>query len=351
MSTVAKKKKFVKKASRRRAKKPAVNQKEFDFASADRLLEAAKEVQKKYRGVTLSTQNLPKTRVCGKDIQEKVKADLGAKDRSIVVGKTLIDERQEETVRDINAIFAEVNRVYTDPRFTLPYPTDGCRLILEDKILEFEERMNDLRAALARAAHRMATAFEGIKARQLERLGDAYNDSDYDFDPTRRVNFSWSYPSLEVSEYLQKLSPAIYHREVEHMRLQFEEACRMKEQEMAEDTVKALDNLVERLTASQSGDKPKTFRDNTVAKIFDLLDESEKQLSENQIGGSLRQYFQQVKKVIGDRDNNLPNTLRRNEALQRTVRTGLSAVADAIFEQALDAPRRKVVRKSRVKED
>jgi hypothetical protein len=127
---------------------------------------------------------------------------------------------------------------------------------------------------------------------------------------------------------------------------QFEQACRMKEQEMAEALFLALDSLIERLSGTRGNGKAKIFRDETATKLLGFMGEAEEQLQENGIGkGALQNAFAKLKKTIsGETEDTLAGNLRDNDTFRDLVKTGMEAVAESVLSNAVTKPKRRILR-------
>lgn len=249
--------------------------------------------------------------------------------------KKLIDT-SHPAFKAVNAIKSQVVSYWRG--MSLPYPTDGVRLIKHDDIAVFEARMQEFRDRLTEAVATLQTEYEGLKARAREHLGSLYNSADY--PPTLEGMFSiaWEYPSVEPPRYLRTFNPELYEQEQQRIHQRFEQAIEMAETAFSDRLQELINHLVERLTDAPDG-QPKTFQRSTVDNFREFYQEFRRL---NVRGNTeLEALITRANDLVSGVD---AQDLRKSQNLRENIRDQMSELQTALDTHLQNAPRRRLQR-------
>lgn len=351
---------------KKKKKKRKLSPEEARALRARHLADAAKAVQEKYRGLRLTISQMPYSRTFTEDQKRTALKDFsGASTDCVCMSKKLFDA-DEPAVKRVRKVVSEIINAYKDRRYTFPHPERGIRLIKEgiydESDPEVEQgikkagdpgkyldrlvtKFEKLRDDLHQAAVALEAEMPAIRERERERQKDLYDPSNYQFNASEAYKVHWSFVETGVPNYLLRLDPKLVEEATRQVQAQHMEACRMKEQEMAEMLFLALDHLIEKLSGKDNRGKDKIFKDKTAIKLLGFIDEADEQLKENGIGrGPLSRAFQRLKEIVGGEDETtLPNRLRTSPAFRDLVREGMQTVAESVLQHAVVRPKRRLL--------
>lgn len=249
--------------------------------------------------------------------------------------KKLIDTTHP-AFKAVNAIKSQVVSYWRG--MSLPYPTEGVRLIKHDDIASFEARMNEFRERLVEAVAILQNEYEALKTRAREHLGSLYNPADYPPTLEGMFSISWEYPSVEPPRYLRTFNPELYEQEQQRIHQRFEQAIEMAETAFSDRLQELISHLVERLTDTADG-QPKTFQRSTVDNFREFYQEFRRL---NVRGNT------ELEALIG-RANELVSgvdaqDLRKSQNLRENLRDQMSELQTALDTHLQAAPRRRLQR-------
>ena len=222
--------------------------------------------------------------------------------------------------------------------YQLPYPENAVRLIRQDRVSDFNLRMEQLRDELAEAAVHLNDRYDELIRVARDRLGTLFNPTDYPSSLLGEFQMGWDYPSVEVPDYLRRLNPELYREQSERVRNRFDEAVQLAEEAFISELSKLVTRLADRLGGTEDG-RPKVFRDTAVTNLTQFFH----QFRELNIHSSeeLDRLVDQASDLIqGVR----PQQLRDNEFLREHVNSELSTVQASLDRMMLDRPRRSILR-------
>jgi hypothetical protein len=221
---------------------------------------------------------------------------------------------------------------------TLPYPTEGVRLLRHDDLAAFEDRMQGFRDRLTEAVASLQLEYETLKTKARENLGTLYNSADYPASLDGMFSIGWEYPSIEPPRYLMNFNPELYAQEQQRIQQRFETAVEMAEQAFGEKLNDLVSHLIERLTDSPDG-TPKTFQRSTVENFREFYDEF-KRLN---IRGNteLDALVGRANELISGVD---AQALRNNQNLRQSLSQQMGDVQEALDGLLQSGPRRRVMR-------
>lgn len=351
-----------KKVKKRRVRTPEEKQ----ARRASQLAAAATSIRERYRGVRLTIRQMPYSRTFTTEQKRTALKDFGANTDAVCMSKKLFDS-EEPAVKRVREVVSEINLAYTCREYTLPHPERGVRLIKQGKYSEtdhevqagdrkaddpgkYMERLAKKLQGLSESLQRAAVALEAempvIRERERKRQGALYDVQNYKFSAVNAYQVEWQFTEVDVPHYLLQLDPSLVAAAEQRVQAQFEQACQMKEQEMAEELFLALDSLIERLSGTRTDGKVKIFRNDTAGKLVGFIQESEQQLQESGIGkGPLQRAFAKLKNTIQATDgDSLASRLRDSDTFRDVVRDGMEQVANSVLSNAVVKPKRRILR-------
>ena len=141
---------------------------------------------------------------------------FGAEGEFLSAGKKLLDTR--------HPAFKLVTGVKTRAvsywkGVSLPYPEAGIRLIRQDEIDQFDQKMGGLKAELEEAVWRLDEHFAELKDAARQRLGSLYNSADYPASLQGLFGIEHDFPAIEPPDYLRQLNPELYEQECQRVRI------------------------------------------------------------------------------------------------------------------------------------
>ena len=227
---------------------------------------------------------------------------------------------------------------------SLPYPEPGVRLIRQDYVEPFNERMTHLRDLLHEEVEKLDRQLPYLRQAAEERLGSLYDPADYPPSLVGLFALDWDFPSVEPPDYLLQLNPSLYEQERRRMMSRFEEAITMAEQAFVEELGKLVGHLVERLDGA-SDDKPKVFRDSAVSNLQEFFQQF--RMLNVRSNAELDRLVGMAERMV---HGITPQNLRDSQSLRQQVVSELSVVQKSLDGLLVDRPRRRILRAVRSEE-
>jgi hypothetical protein len=269
--------------------------------------------------------------------KEQAAESFGAEGQFLSAAKKLLDTRHPayKTVTSVR------NRAISYWRgVTLPYPEAGLRLIRQDRVASFDSHMSQFRDELDEAVEQLDGDYPELKAQARERLGRLYDPVDYPPQLRGLFELEWSFPSVEPPSYLMQLKPELYEQERARVAARFEEAVQLAEQAFADELLKLVAHLGERLSGGTGKGKPKVFRDSAVTNLREFFTRF-RELSVRS-SPELDELVERAGKLIGDVD---PDDLRDSAPLRQRITSQLVGVQSSLDSLLVDRPRRRILRR------
>ena len=261
---------------------------------------------------------------------------FGAEGTFLSAGKKLIDT-SHPAFKATTAVRGRIINLWK--AVSLPYPEPGVRLIKQDRIEEFNGKMQELREELDEAVWRLDEHFAELKSAARQRLGRLFNAADYPESLRGLFGVEWDFPSVEPPAYLQTLNPELYEQECQRVQSRFDEAVKLAEEAFIAELAKLVSHLTERLSGSDDG-RPRIFRDTAVENLTDFFQRfRELNVRSNE---QLDQLVGQAQRVIRGIE---PQALRDNAGLRQHVATEMSRVQSVLDGMLVDRPRRNILRR------
>ncbi|MCE9529696.1 MAG: hypothetical protein K8T89_00930 [Planctomycetes bacterium] len=262
---------------------------------------------------------------------------FGAEGEFVSAGKKLLDTRNPR-FKAVTAVRNQIGEYWRS--ISLPFPEPGLRLIQQERLDEFQEKMTGFKRELDAAVRDLDRHFDAMKSAARDRLGRLFNSNDYPSTLIGLFDVSWDFPSVQAPEYLRELNPALYREECQRVQARFEEAVRLAESAFVDELAKLVSHLTERLSGQEDG-RPKVFRDSAVGNLRAFFDQfkSLNVRSNDQLDRLVEQCQQVVQGIE-------PQQLRDSGGLRQHVVTQLAGVQATLDGMLVDRPRRRIVRPS-----
>lgn len=387
-----------------------LQQREFEFSDpeASGTMDAVQRIRDKFQGVEVAIRKGSQSRQLSQADKAEALASSGADQGAISMSKRLFDRRMVAKIpqlKEVNSVLSRIEDLKGNRSLTLPHPEPGVRLLRMgnenlDAMAEFSRRFDALNTELREAVQALYDVWDEVKETAQQVLGRYYSESDYAYDPRQVISASYRFIEVDVPNYLRE-NPELYQREAARVRGELLLVKQMKEQEMAEGIYEVIDRISERLEprkildnmhevcdvdesretpdgmrvwiyyqphgTSRKSDrkeelltpeqfrervtidrKPKTFRDATVARLFDELSHADQMLEELAIGGGkMAEAFDRLRKLTsGKNAKALTASLKNSDGYRQDIHEKLSKIKEHLLESVVEKPRRAVLRKS-----
>ena len=263
---------------------------------------------------------------------------FGADSKVLSAGKKLLDTKHP-AYREVNSVKSRITSYWKSE--TLPFPQPGVRLIRQDDIESFNDRLEQFGNELDDAVSKLDNEFSQLKFAARDRLGDLFNEADYPASLNGLFSVTWDFPSVEVPEYLRRLKPELYRQEAERVARRFDQALELAESAFTEELSELIEHLTERLTGQNDG-TPKIFRDTAVTNLTSFFERFRRlNVRSNEELDDLVASCQQI--VQG----RTPQSLRDNRLIRDAVVGELREVGGQLDQLLVDRPRRNLIRRAR----
>lgn len=263
---------------------------------------------------------------------------FGAEGKFLSAGKKLLDT-SHPAFKAVTAIRGRTIAYWKG--VSLPFPEAGIRLIRQNSIAEFDQRVAEFRDELDDAVEELNRHYDELRLAARDRLGDLFDVSDYPTTLIGMFAIEHDYPSIEPPNYLRQLSPELYEQECRRVQSRFDEAVQLAEQAFLDEITKLVEHVTERLSGEQDG-KPKVFRDSSITNLTEFFERFRSlNVRSNEQLDELVGRAQQI--VVGVK----PQQLRDSAALRQQIVTQLSGVQSSLDGLLVDRPRRNIQRRPR----
>jgi hypothetical protein len=263
---------------------------------------------------------------------------FGAEGAFLSAGKKLIDTAHP-AFKTVTAVRGKILGLWK--ALSLPYPEPGVRLIRQDRIDDFNARMQELQEVLQEAVLRLDEHYAVLKSASRQRLGRLYNAADYPESLRGLFAVQWDFPSVEPPDYLRQLNPELYAQECQRVQNRFSQAVRLAEEAFTAELAKLISHLTERLSGTEDN-KPKIFRDTAIGNLTEFFERfRDLNVRSNE---QLDQLVADAQRIVRGVQ---PQELRDNAGLQQHVATELSRVQSVLDGLLIDRPRRNILRRPR----
>jgi hypothetical protein len=299
------------------------------------ITEAARDIRESMGAVKVSFSWLG-TRRSLSDAQTRQAATQFDADAELVSAYKKLIDTKHPAFKAVNQVKSQVVNYWRG--ITMPYPTEGVRLIKRDDIEGFNRRMQEFRDALQAAVANLQLEYETLKARARENLGALYDSADYPASLEGEFSINWEYPPVEPPRYLMNFNPELYEQEQARIQQRFEQAVAMAESSFAEQLQQLVSRLIERLTDKSDG-TPKTFRNTTVENFREFYE----QFKRLNIRGNteLDALVSRANDLVAGVD---PQDLRDSATRRQELKEQMDEVRSTLDDLLANQPRRRVMR-------
>lgn len=299
------------------------------------ITDAARDIRSSMGAVKVSFSWLG-TRRSLSDAQTRQAATQFDADAELVSAYKKLIDTKHPAFRAVNAIKTQVINYWRG--MTMPYPTEGVRLIKRDDIDGFNLRMEEFRVKLREAVANLQLEYESLKARAREHLGALYDSKDYPETLENEFSLSWEFPPVEPPRYLMNFNPELYAQEQARIQQRFEQAVTMFEDGFAEQLRELIAHLIDRLTDNPDG-TPKTFRKSTIENFQEFY----QQFKKLNVRGSteLDALVSRANDLVAGVDQ---QELRNNSSRRQDLSAQMREVENALDDLVANQPRRRVMR-------
>lgn len=267
-------------------------------------------------------------------LQEAAEA-FQASPRYLGAAKKLFDTKHPQWLGVVK-VFSAIRSYWIG--MTLPFPDPGVRLIRQEAVELFNERMQQFQKQLEDAVAALEERYAELRNDAHEKLGTLFNDLDYPPQMTGLFRLDWDFPSVEPPQYLMQLNPQLYAEQQARIAARFDEAARLAEEAFSGEFAKLVGHLAERLSGADG--QKKVFRDSAITNLREFFDRF-KALKVGTDGSEIEQMMGQVEQMLAGVD---PQSLRENNDLRATIAAQLANVQQQLDGMMVDAPRRKILR-------
>tara|TARA_R110002072_G_scaffold145460_1_gene291978 strand:+ start:126204 stop:127100 length:897 start_codon:yes stop_codon:yes gene_type:complete len=263
---------------------------------------------------------------------------FGAEGDYLSAGKKLLNTKHPK-FKAVTTVRGEAVAFWKN--ISVPWPEPGIRLMRQDGIRSFDQRLRLLSEQLDEAVAELDHHFDELKESARDRLGSLFNEADYPSTLRGAFGIAWDFPAVEPPNYLRQLNPELYEQECDRVRTRFAEAARLAEEAFIAELSEIVSHLCERLSGEQDA-RPKIFRDSAINNLTDFF----ARFRSLNVGSNdeLERLVDQAQNVLhGVR----PQALRTSGELRQHVATQLSGVQSVLDGLMVDRPRRNILRHSR----
>jgi hypothetical protein len=296
---------------------------------------ASQRLQASFAAARVSFTWLGVRKTLSADQRAQAAESFGAEGQYLSAAKKLLDTKHE-AFQQVTGVRSQIISFWKG--LSLPYPEPGVRLLKQDDLEKFNQRMGEFRLELSQAVENLDQHFESLKAAARQRLGSLYNQADYPGSLVGLFAVEWDFPSCQPPEYLLRLNPHLYEQERDRITQRFDEAVRLAEEAFTGEFSKLVSHLTERLTADPSGER-KIFRDTAITNLTEFFSRF-KSLNVRS-NADLDQLVEMAQRTLSGVD---PKTVRTSDSLRQQLTTQLSAVQSALDGMLVDQPRRRILR-------
>jgi hypothetical protein len=263
---------------------------------------------------------------------------FGAEGQYLSAAKKLLDTK-DEAFQLVTAVRSQILSFWKG--LSLPYPEAGVRLIRQDEVNRFNDRLTALRQELLAAVENLDHHFESLKAAARQRLGSLYNEGDYPRSLVGLFAVEWDYPNVEPPEYLLRLNPHLYQLERQRITARFDEAVQLAEEAFVGEFAKLVSHLTERLTAGVDGER-KIFRDSALTNLAEFF--TRFRSLNVRSNADLDRLVETAQQVLSGAD---PHLVRNSSSLRQEITGQLASVQATLDGMLVDQPRRRILRQGR----
>ena len=307
---------------------------------------AANHLQSDWGGCSVSFIGWPGTTAAVAKDKKQIMADaVGAKKIGASVPKF---DTKHPTYKVLTRIKGQIRDLWES--LTLDWVEDGVRLIRQDRVAAFNEKLAPLAAELDAARDAFADCYPTLVEDARQDNGDLFDRSVYLQDFEGAYTFNVYYPSLTAPAWLKDFSPNLYAEQSAKIAARFDAAVGLAEDAFAAELADMIGTLQRKLQGLDDGTE-KRLHDTAITNLRDFFDRfrslnlhSSQELdrvvamAEDAISG---------KNLLGGKPIT-KDELKDSPSLRADIRTRLSAVGATLEGMTTAKPRRAINRRKPV---
>lgn len=286
-------------------------------------------------GTSLAFKWFPTVRTAPAETRREVAERLNADPHRVGLSKVLLNPKHP-AVRAANDARTVVRNEWVSA--TLPYVTDGIRLVGRDRVQGLAERLDYLERDVRYAAEALDDARSELIADARERLGSMFSLYDYPSHFAALLRVQFRVLDLEPPTYLADFCAGVYEDQMRQTAESFAQAALVAEQTFASELLDMVAHLRERLEGNEDGTR-RIFRDSAIENLRGFFDRFRALNIES--GPALVSEVAALESLM---TGVTPEALRSNEPLRDRMRADLGMVVEALEPLTTDAPRRRLTR-------
>ena len=175
-------------------------------------------------------------------------------------------------------------------------------------------------------------------------LGDLFDMADYPNDLAGQYSLIVQKPQIEPPAYLETVNPAEYQRRLEQFQLQLQQTVVLAEQALADELVKMVHGLADRLGTDESG-RPKTFKSSSLHQLREFFDKF-KELKVRD-GEGLDAIVQEAQGLL---NGHSPNDIRQIAEVRAEIQAGMERITEQLVPLITPKARRRLNMKATASE-
>ena len=307
-------------------------------SGSDSMAESVNQVRSEFAACRVKFRWFGTTKTLTTSQKSQAAESFGAHGKSISAAKRLIDTSNER-YRALTSIKSSINTYWKDS--SLAYPESGIRLIRQDRIEEFDRRLQEYRQELSHGVTALDDCFSELKEAARLRLGSLYNVSDYPVSLSDEFEVEWDFPNITAPDYLRRLNPEVYQQQADLVAQRFEQTVAMAEEAFVQELDQLVGHLAERLSGDEDG-KPKIFRDSSLTNLNSFFARfRELNVRSNEQLDSLVDRCEQLISGVA------PQSLRESDSLRNSLSDHLQNVQGSLDDLMVERPRRNILRRGK----
>lgn len=188
------------------------------------------ELRENYKGSSIHLSWWSPWRTIKGDPKTKMVSSIKAEKRSVGARKKIYHIPAIFALKEIEAL---KERIYCYWKgITIPFPQESVRLIKNEDIAQFDEKLLLFSLELQEASEKVQNSREAIIGDAILRLGESWNPDDYPTNLSNLYRMNWDYPNVtHLQVGLEEVGEAIFERQRILFESKMEEAIQLSQDE------------------------------------------------------------------------------------------------------------------------
>lgn len=273
------------------------------------------------------------------DAQKRTAAEAFHASEAVLTSRKRILDPKRDSVKKVHQVLSLARATWETSTYW--WNEDGWRMIRQDAVQGFCDRIDGLQASLAAAVEGLIEDLPDAIAAARTDLGDLFSASDYPTADEIRgaYRIAYAFRALEVAAFLRELSPELAAAEEARIAGQVALAVAETEAEFYEELQGTVTHLLERLEPAEGG-KAKTIQKRNVEAFGELFGRFEKMKLPGARTEKVEALMAKAKDAI---DGVSVESLKGDAGAggRAALKEAMAAVKAAIDGSVVDRPRRK----------